>query len=74
LLEALKNMSRIPLGVESDPERMRPMDIPYLVGDRRKITVGVDWAPKRTLAETLETLLEDWRARTGVERAAGERA
>jgi GDP-4-dehydro-6-deoxy-D-mannose reductase len=74
LLEALRNMSRVPLGIESDPSRMRSVDIPYLVGDRKKIGVDVGWTPKRTLAETLEALLEDWRSRLGASRPAGERA
>jgi len=74
LLEALRNMSRVPLGIESDPSRMRSVDIPYLVGDRKKIGVDVGWTPKRTLAQTLESLLEDWRARLGASRPAGERA
>ena len=74
LLEALRNMARIPLGIETDPARMRSVDIPYLVGDRKKISVDVGWIPKRTLAETLEALLEDWRARLGAGRPAGERA
>ncbi|HKA23529.1 MAG TPA: GDP-mannose 4,6-dehydratase [Candidatus Eisenbacteria bacterium] len=74
LLEALRNMSRVPLGIESDPARMRSVDIPYLVGDRKKIGVDVGWTPKRTLAETLESLLEHWRSRLGASRPAGERA
>ena len=74
LLEALRNMSRVPLGIESDPSRMRSVDIPYLVGDRKKIGVDVGWTPKRTLAQTLESLLEDWRTRLGASRPAGERA
>ena len=74
LLEALRNMSRVPLGIESDPSRMRSVDIPYLVGDRKKIGVDVGWTPKRTLAETLEALLEDWRSRLGASKPAGERA
>lgn len=73
LLEAMRNLARLPLAVQSDPERMRPVDIPYLVGDRKKISVGVGWTPKRPLAETLESLLDDCRARAGVTRVAGER-
>jgi nucleoside-diphosphate-sugar epimerase len=53
---------------------MRSVDIPYLVGDRKKIGVDVGWTPKRTLAETLESLLEDWRTRFGASKPAGERA
>jgi GDP-4-dehydro-6-deoxy-D-mannose reductase len=73
LLEGLRNLARVPLGVESDAGRQRPMDIPYLVGDRKKISLDVGWTPRRTLAETLEWLLEDWRVREGAGRAPGKR-
>jgi GDP-4-dehydro-6-deoxy-D-mannose reductase len=73
LLEALRNLARVPLGVEPDAGRLRPVDIPYLVGDRKKISLDVGWTPRRTLAETLEWLLDDWRAREGVGRAPGKR-
>ncbi len=66
LLEAMRNLARLPLGVEQDPARLRPVDIPYLVGDRKKISVDVGWVPRRTLAETLEALLDGWRGRLGV--------
>ena len=74
LLEALRNLARVPLGVEPDPARMRPVDIPYLVGDRKKISLDVGWAPRRPLAETLEWLLDGWRAREGVPKPAPKRA
>jgi GDP-4-dehydro-6-deoxy-D-mannose reductase len=74
LLEALRNLARVPLGVEADAARARPMDIPYLVGDRKKITLDVGWTPRRPLAETLEWLLDDWRVREGAGRAPGKRS
>jgi GDP-4-dehydro-6-deoxy-D-mannose reductase len=70
LLETMKAMARVPLGVESDPERVRAVDIPYLVGERKKISSDLGWAPKRALTETVGALLEGWRARLGVGRGA----
>jgi GDP-4-dehydro-6-deoxy-D-mannose reductase len=74
LLEAMRNLARVPLGTEADPARQRPHDIPYLVGDRRKITVEIGWKPTHPLAATLETLLGYWRARAAESRPAAERA
>jgi GDP-D-mannose dehydratase len=62
------------MGTEADPARARAADVPYLVGDRRKISVEIGWKPTRSLADTLEAVLEDWLGRATAARLAGERA
>lgn len=47
--------------VEQDPERMRPVDLPLLLGDHGRLT-KLGWEPERTLDQALSDLWEDvWR-------------
>jgi GDP-4-dehydro-6-deoxy-D-mannose reductase len=55
--------ARRPLRIEVDPVRVRPVDVPYLVGDPgalRGVTGDVAVLPLET---TLDAVLDDWRAR-----------
>lgn len=61
LLETLLSLSRRPLAVEQDPSRLRPSDVPDLVGDASKLRARTGWAPERSLGETLRDTLEYWR-------------
>jgi GDP-4-dehydro-6-deoxy-D-mannose reductase len=49
--------------VEQDPERLRKVDIPSLVGDNRKIRKETGWVPQIPLQKTLADLLDYWRVR-----------
>ncbi len=57
-LEILLAQARFPLEVTPDPDRQRPSDIPYLVGDGRKLRRRTGWSPERKIATTLGELLE----------------
>ena len=59
---SLLGRSRIPLRLESDPARMRPADIPYLVGDPRAIEAQTGWRAAIPLEVTLDEVMEEWRA------------
>jgi GDP-4-dehydro-6-deoxy-D-mannose reductase len=63
LLERLVSLARVPLEVRVDPSRLRPADIPSLVGDPSRLREATGWEPRIDLATTLRDLLEDWRAR-----------
>jgi GDP-4-dehydro-6-deoxy-D-mannose reductase len=54
---------RVPVRVEPDPERMRPADVPWLVGDPTAIAVDTSWRAEIPLARTLADVLQDWRGR-----------
>jgi GDP-4-dehydro-6-deoxy-D-mannose reductase len=73
LIDLYREMARVELTVQDDPGRARPTDIPYLVGNARKIVRELGWKPKHELEETLRALLEHWRTELGVARPAGER-
>jgi len=42
---------------------VRPVEVPYLVGDPSKIVAATGWVPEHTLDETLDTVLADARTR-----------
>ena len=43
---------------EADPELIRPVDIPHLVGDSAKIRAATGWSPRRSLDDTLRDVLD----------------
>ena len=54
-LERLCAVSGIQPRVEEDPERMRPVDIPLLLGDNGRLR-ELGWEPRRTLDQALTDL------------------
>jgi GDP-4-dehydro-6-deoxy-D-mannose reductase len=50
--------------VRTDPDRLRPSDVPAQVGDPSRLRAATGWEPRIPLERTLEDLLEDWRGRT----------
>ena len=48
---------------ETDPELLRPVDVPVLRGDHARLTKATGWEPEIPLAQTLTDLLDDWRTR-----------
>jgi GDP-4-dehydro-6-deoxy-D-mannose reductase len=61
LLEQLLSRARRPIRVERDPARMRPNDIPVLIGDPTKLRRATEWSPRIPFEQMLEDLLEFWR-------------
>jgi GDP-4-dehydro-6-deoxy-D-mannose reductase len=55
--------------VRQDPARLRPSDVPALVGDNSKIRAAVGWQPNIPFEQTLRDLLDYWRDRVGAPRA-----
>ena len=46
-----------------DPARLRPSDVPILLGDHTKFTQATGWQPTIPFEQTLRDMLEYWRAR-----------
>ncbi len=57
ILDRLLALSTTAIAVESDPGRMRPADIPLLVGSGERLAEATGWRPTRTLGETLADVL-----------------
>jgi GDP-4-dehydro-6-deoxy-D-mannose reductase len=71
VLETLLGLSTANgIHVEADPERMRPSDVPRLLGDCSKFQRATGWAPEIALDKTLEDLLNYWRDRVTKARPA----
>jgi GDP-4-dehydro-6-deoxy-D-mannose reductase len=56
-LDRLLGISGVAARVERDPERLRPVDVPVLAGDTRRIA-ALGWRPRRDFDEALADL---WR-------------
>jgi GDP-4-dehydro-6-deoxy-D-mannose reductase len=63
ILEILISSALKKVRVEQDPERLRKVDIPCLIGDNRKIKAETGWEPQVPLETTLAELLDYWRVR-----------
>src|SRR5262249_44329497 len=64
LLDLLLARARVAIRVRVDTVRYRPHDIPFLVGDHTRISSELGWQPQIPLEQTLDDLLEFWRARS----------
>lgn len=63
VLEKLLSMSRIKVEIRKDESRMRPSDVPILIGDSTKFRKATGWKPEIPFEKTLEDLLNYWRER-----------
>ncbi|PBC11631.1 GDP-mannose 4,6-dehydratase [Mesorhizobium sp. WSM3859] len=63
ILDLLLARSSVKIVVEQDPLRMRPSDLPCIVGDASRARTLLGWAPQYSFEETLAAVLEDCRAR-----------
>jgi GDP-4-dehydro-6-deoxy-D-mannose reductase len=62
VLEALVSRSRVPVRIEIDPDRMRPNDVPSIVGDYTRLERATGWRPEVSFDRTLDDLLDYWRS------------
>jgi GDP-4-dehydro-6-deoxy-D-mannose reductase len=63
ILDELCALSTVTVEVETDPDKLRPREIPRVVASIAKIRQATGWQPELPLRQTLVDLLEDWRAR-----------
>lgn len=63
VVDTLLSLSRLPIRVEIDPTLLRPSDVPALFGNSSKFKETTGWQPHRRFEETLEDILNYWRAR-----------
>ncbi len=62
LVDALVARARTHIEIVVDPSRLRPSDVPMLVGSNRKIAAATGWRPVISLDQSLDDLLGYWRA------------
>jgi GDP-4-dehydro-6-deoxy-D-mannose reductase len=61
LLDTLLAMSRVPIEVEQDPQRMRPSDVPDAVCDASRIRDRTGWQVTISFEQSLQDILDYWR-------------
>lgn len=61
MLNILLSLSKVKIKVKQDPSRMRPSDVPVLLGDSSKMRKLTGWKPTIPFKKTLQDLLDYWR-------------
>jgi GDP-4-dehydro-6-deoxy-D-mannose reductase len=60
--EHLLGLARHAIELVPDPALVRPVEVPRLVGDNRRLREATGWEPTIPFEETLASILERWRA------------
>jgi len=63
VLDSLLGMTKTSIEVREDPKRLRPSDVPILLGDYSKFHQATGWKPEIPFEQTLRDMLDYWRAR-----------
>lgn len=63
MLNMLLSFSKIKVDIKPDPSRMRPSDVPVLIGDNTKFVKITGWEPTVPFDKTMEDLLNYWRSK-----------
>ncbi len=61
VLDALVLRARVAVRVETDPARLRPNDLPMVVGDASRLRTATGWQPSVSFDQMLDDLLDYWR-------------
>ncbi|MDI7278181.1 MAG: GDP-mannose 4,6-dehydratase [Anaerolineae bacterium] len=66
VLDMLLALSRAPLGVEPDPARLRPSEVPEVVSDCSRFRARTGWRTTYRLQDSLRDVLDYWRERVAM--------
>jgi GDP-4-dehydro-6-deoxy-D-mannose reductase len=66
VLDHLLCLTNVDVDVHEDPARLRPSDIPVLVGDATKLRQATGWQPEIAFERSLADTLDGWRRRIAV--------
>jgi GDP-4-dehydro-6-deoxy-D-mannose reductase len=64
ILDTLIRLSTVPIRVNVDPQRVRPVEIPTLYGNYSHLRERTGWQPQIAIEQSLQDVLEQWRVRT----------
>jgi GDP-4-dehydro-6-deoxy-D-mannose reductase len=62
ILAKMSSLAKVPVNIETDPTRFRPIDVPVAVGNIKKIK-SIGWTPNIPLDQTLDRVLNEWRGK-----------
>ena len=63
IVDGFLGLAKCPIQVRQSPERVRPIDIPLLLGDASRLRALTGWTPTIPLEQSLADVLTDWRGR-----------
>ena len=63
VLDGFLALARCSIEVRPSAERLRPVDLPLLLGDASRLRRLTGWTPRIPLAQSLADVLDDWRQR-----------
>ncbi len=63
VLDILLSHSDVDIEVREDPARLRPSDVPLLLGDNTRFCEATGWQPEIPFDQTAQDLLDFWRER-----------
>lgn len=63
VLDGFLALARCPIEVRASAQRVRPVDLPLLLGDASRLRRLTGWTPRIPLAQSLADVLDDWRGR-----------
>ncbi|HET7224172.1 MAG TPA: GDP-mannose 4,6-dehydratase [Candidatus Eisenbacteria bacterium] len=61
VLDMLLGMTKVRIEVRQDPARLRPSDVPVLLGDYSRFHAATGWQPTIPFEQTLRDMLDYWR-------------
>lgn len=61
VIDILLSLSKVKIEVKQDPARLRPSDVPILLGSYEKFNRQTGWEPQIPFEQTLRDLLDYWR-------------
>jgi len=57
----LLSLTDVKIEIKKDPSRLRPSDVPVLIGDSTKFRKKTGWKPEIPFEQTLRDILNYWR-------------
>jgi GDP-4-dehydro-6-deoxy-D-mannose reductase len=67
ILGKLAGYTQLEVGTRTDPKRLRRLDVTEIQGSHERLSHATGWQPEISLEQTLQELLDWWRARTRAE-------
>lgn len=61
ILDMLLSLANTKIKVETDPDKLRPSDVPIIQCDNSKIKSHINWVPQYDIKNTLKDTLDYWR-------------
>ena len=61
LVDLFIGRAKVPIRIEQDPAKFRPVDTAFLQGDHSRLTAATGWVPVIPFEQTVEDLLTYWR-------------